>query len=85
MQGVRWVWLNEGTGPWVQWLERHGVDPTTVNPGTMLLCDDDARSIVYDRVVTDGDEGRWRTVEEVVQLEATALAFPAPDGINPST
>ncbi len=82
---MRWVWLNEGTAPWVDWLERHGIDPSTVEPGTMLLCDDDARSIVYDRVVSDGSVPTWRTVEEVVQLESPALAFPAPDGVKTST
>lgn len=81
---LRWVFLNEGTAPWVRWLERHGIDPSTIEPFTVLLCDDDAREIVYDRVLAGG-VGGWRTVEQVVQLEAAALDFPDPDGVNPST
>lgn len=86
MAGLRWAFINEGTDPWVRWLERHGIDPSTVVPGTMLRCDDDARVIVYDRVVTEeGGLGRWHTTEQRVQLEAPALEFPAPDHLNPST
>jgi len=86
MAGLRWVFLNEGTRPWVTWLQRHGIDPESVEPSSILMCDDDARWIVYDRVVTaPGGLGAWRVVEEVVQLESAAMPFPAPDGVNPST
>lgn len=85
MDGLRWVFLNEGTAPWVAWLGRHGIDPSSVMPSTMLLCDDDARCIVFDQVVTGPGVGRWEVVEAIVQLETPALPFPEPDGVNPAT
>jgi hypothetical protein len=68
---------------WREWLTQHGLVPDDIPNGSVLLCDDETRTVqveVYVRdengyLVSDGREGVLSDLR-TVQLEAPALSFP---------
>lgn len=59
---------------WCEWFQRHGIDPDEVAVPGSVVADDAARRISY----VAWEKGELARVGRVVQLEASALPFPAP-------